>query len=81
MVVLCAAQRCDQRCEKNRLGDHAQQEHLHDIGLPGPRENKQGIIECKRNRMCLILCDVSFIEPKTFRRCVTQRVDYKRRLI
>ena len=38
ILVLCTAQRCDQRCEQNRLGDHAQQEHLHDIGLPGPRE-------------------------------------------
>ena len=42
MLVLCTAQRCDQRCEQNRLGDHAQQEHLHDIGLPGPRKKQAG---------------------------------------
>ena len=40
ILVPCTAQRCDQRCEQNRLGDHAQPEHLHDIGLSGPRKKR-----------------------------------------
>ena len=47
----------------------------------GQEQNEQRIIECKRNGMCSIVGDVSFNELNKFRRCVTQRVDYKQRLM
>ena len=59
---------------------HSRNTYTTSVSL-GQGKNKQGITECKRNRMCLILCDVSFNESNKFRRCVTQRVDHKQRLM
>ena len=59
---------------------HSRNTYTTSVSL-GQGKNKQGIIERKRNRMCLILCDVSFNESNNFRRCVTQRVDHKQRLM
>ena len=59
---------------------HSRNAYTTSVSL-GQGKNKQGITECKRNRMCQNPCDVSFNESNNLRRCVIQRVDHKQRLM